>query len=268
MSTATLEAGTGIAEIVGRYPSNRGSLITVLQDIQGHLGYLSEEAVDETARLLNISANEIYGVATFYTQFRFTPPAEHTIHLCQGTACHVRGSAENLERLEELLGVRAGEMTPDGKFELARVACLGCCALAPVVAIDGKVYAHVTPKKLPLFWPNTGLIGMTPTMNTLESCYTEAIAEWNRLETSESPGLFRRRGHVRPRGGRGRGARVSARRDRADRAGRAGGRGRVLGALFPRAAGYRPQTGRAAHLLRQRRRAGNHGYPAQARAGR
>lgn len=138
-----------IAAILQRYPTNRGSLIPVLQDIQEDFGYLSEESVEELARLMDISANEIYGVATFYTQFRFNPPGRHSIQSCQGTACHVRGGLQILNELEQRLGVVAGQTTTDGQFDLQRVACLGCCALAPVVAVDGKVHARVTAKKIP-----------------------------------------------------------------------------------------------------------------------
>jgi NADH-quinone oxidoreductase subunit E len=138
-----------ITDILARHPANRGSLIPVLQDVQEKLGYLSVEAVEELARLMEISANEIYGVATFYTQFRFSPPGEHTIQSCQGTACHVRGGHQLLKELEQRLRITAGETTTDGKFDLERVACLGCCALAPVVAVDGKVHARMTAKKIP-----------------------------------------------------------------------------------------------------------------------
>ena len=117
--------------LVAAYPKNRGSLIPILQDIQERLGYLSEEALSLLESRIDLSVNEIYGVATFYTQFRFRPPARHRIQVCQGTACHVRGSAEVMEELERELSIEAGEVTPDGRFELARVACLGCCALAP-----------------------------------------------------------------------------------------------------------------------------------------
>jgi NADH-quinone oxidoreductase subunit E len=138
-----------ISAILARYPVNRGSLIPVLQDVQEDFGYLSEEAIEEMSRLMDISANEIYGVATFYTQFRFNPPGWHTILSCQGTACHVRGGLQILNDLEQRLGVKAGQTTADGQFDLQRVACLGCCALAPVVAVDGKVHAQVTAKKIP-----------------------------------------------------------------------------------------------------------------------
>jgi NADH-quinone oxidoreductase subunit E len=138
-----------IEDILKKHPANRGSLIPVLQDIQEDFGYLSEEAVGELERLMGISANEIYGVATFYTQFRFSPPGQHTIQSCQGTACHVRGGRQILTELEQRLGVTAGQTTADGKFDLERVACIGCCALAPVVAVDGKVHAQMTVKKIP-----------------------------------------------------------------------------------------------------------------------
>jgi NADH-quinone oxidoreductase subunit E len=138
-----------ITDILARHPAERGSLIPVLQDIQKEFGYLSQDVIDELERRMGISANEIYGVATFYTQFRFSPPGEHTVVSCQGTACHVRGGLQLLKELEQRLGITAGQTTADGKFDLERVACLGCCALAPVVAVDGKVHAQVTAKKIP-----------------------------------------------------------------------------------------------------------------------
>jgi len=140
---------SGIKDILERHPANRGSLIPVLQDVQEAFGYLSEEAIEELALLMGISANEIYGVATFYTQFRFNPPGRHTVQSCQGTACHVRGGRKILDELEQRLGITVGQTTEDGQFDLERVACLGCCALAPVVAVDGKVYARMTAKKIP-----------------------------------------------------------------------------------------------------------------------
>jgi NADH-quinone oxidoreductase subunit E len=138
-----------IEDILKKYPASRGSLIPVLQDIQEDFGYLSEKAVGELSQLMGISANEIYGVATFYTQFRFSPPGRHSIQSCQGTACHVRGGHQILNELEQRLGITAGQTTADGQFDLQRVACVGCCALAPVVTVDGKVYAQVTTKKIP-----------------------------------------------------------------------------------------------------------------------
>ena len=137
-----------ITDILARYPAGRGNLIPILQDIQGEFGYLSEETVEELERLMGISANEIYGVVTFYTQFRFRPPGRHRIQSCQGTACHVRGGLQILKEFEKRLGITAGRTTADGKFDLERVACLGCCALAPVAAVDGEVHAAITAKKV------------------------------------------------------------------------------------------------------------------------
>ncbi len=139
---------SGMEEIVGRHPPGRESLIPVLQDIQERWGYLSEESVDELSRVTGISQNEIYGVATFFTQFRVRPPAEHKIQACLGTACHVRGGHQILSELEQRLGIKAGESTGDGKFDLERVACIGCCALAPVVVVDGNVHAKLAPQKV------------------------------------------------------------------------------------------------------------------------
>ena len=144
-ATSTLPS---ITEIVARYPKNRGSLISILQDIQAAYGFLSEQAIDDLEKLIGISSSEIYGVATFYTQFRFQPPGKFTIQVCQGTACHVRGAARILQELQQVLGVNPGETTEDGQFTLEQVACLGCCALAPVVAVNGKVYASMTPTKV------------------------------------------------------------------------------------------------------------------------
>lgn len=149
MTKASEQSVCEVEQIVGEYGGERGNLIPILQDIQDRMRYLSEETVDELSRLMNVSANEIYGVATFYAQFRFRPPGEHTIHVCLGTACHVRGGHQILSELERRLKIKTGETTGDGKFDLERVACVGCCALAPVVVVDGKVNAKVTPRNIP-----------------------------------------------------------------------------------------------------------------------
>jgi NADH-quinone oxidoreductase subunit E len=145
----TEENSSRIIDIVEQYPKDRQSLIPILQDIQERFGYLSEQAVDRLGEMIDVSANEIYGVATFYTQFRFNPPGEHNVRVCQGTACHVRGGHQILREFQHRLGIHAGQTTADGKFDLERVACVGCCALAPVVTVDGKVHAQVTAKKIP-----------------------------------------------------------------------------------------------------------------------
>ena len=137
-----------VTNILQRYPANEANLIPVLQDIQEHFGFLPEHAIDQLSAYKGTSANEIYGVATFYTQFRFNPPGEHTIRVCQGTACHVRLSQHVLNEIEKQLKIKAGQTTADGKFDLERVACLGCCALAPVMMVDGELHARISVKRI------------------------------------------------------------------------------------------------------------------------
>lgn len=128
--------------------STREELIPILQEVQEIEGFISREAVSRISRRLRISENEIYGVATFYAQFRFHPPGEHTIHVCIGTACHVKGGAQLSSYINYRLGITGGETTDDGRFDLVQVACLGCCALAPVVKIDDKIYSQMSVLKL------------------------------------------------------------------------------------------------------------------------
>ena len=122
------------------------NLISKLQEVQAVAGYITEDAVARISRLFNISKSKIYGVATFYTQFRFTPAPKHCLKVCLGTACHVRGAEKILETLENELGISCGGVTSDNKFGLERVACFGCCALGPIIVIDGKVYSKTTPE--------------------------------------------------------------------------------------------------------------------------
>ena len=123
-------------------------LVPVLQRTQETLGYLSPEAIQRVARWLKLSESDVFGVATFYAQFRFTPPGRHRLRVCLGTACHVKGGVQMLETLERRLEVSPGETTADGEYGLERVACLGCCALAPVVTIDDTIHAQMSVLKL------------------------------------------------------------------------------------------------------------------------
>ena len=123
-------------------------LIPVLQKTQETDGYLSAVALRRISRWLKVSEHEIFGVATFYAQFRFCPPGRHHIKACLGTACHVQGGEQMLNVLERRLDVRPGETTADGEYDLERVACLGCCALAPVVMIDDKTHSQMSVLKL------------------------------------------------------------------------------------------------------------------------
>ena len=136
-----------LSPILAPYRGQRGALIPVLQKVQEELGYLPEEAVSEIAFFLGISESEVYGVASFYAQFRFIRQGDHTIKVCEGTACHVGGSARILDEVERELGIQSGETTKDYKFSLERVACFGSCALAPVMVVDKTVYGRVTTAK-------------------------------------------------------------------------------------------------------------------------
>lgn len=118
-------------------------LIPILQDFQEEDGYLSENSVKEVSEFLNLPASRIFGVATFYNQFRFSPIGKHHISVCRGTACHVLGSATVLEELEKQLKIKAGQTTRDGMFSIEVVACIGACGLAPVISINGEFYAKV-----------------------------------------------------------------------------------------------------------------------------
>jgi NADH-quinone oxidoreductase subunit E len=136
-----------LSEILAPYKGQRGVLIPILQKVQSELGYLTEEAISEVACFLGISESEIFGVATFYAQFRFTRPVEHSIKVCLGTSCYVRGAMRIMERLQQELGIEPGQTTDDYKFSLERVACFGCCALSPIIVVDDTVYSKVTPAK-------------------------------------------------------------------------------------------------------------------------
>jgi len=130
------------------FPPERHSLIPILQEIQDLVGYVSKESIHEVSDYLNLPESKIYGVATFYNQFRLNPPGLHQILVCRGTACHVRGSEPLLDTLESELGILAGETTRDGIFSLEVVACLGACSIAPVIMVDGEFHGRLDKKRL------------------------------------------------------------------------------------------------------------------------
>jgi len=135
--------------ILKKYPNaKRDSLIPLLQDVQESVGYLSREVVAQISKHLDLPASKIYGVATFYNQFRFQPVGKFHIQVCRATACHVKGSATVLESVVKHLGVKPGQTTRDGLFSLEVVACMGACGLSPVMNINGEFYAKMTPKKV------------------------------------------------------------------------------------------------------------------------
>jgi NADH-quinone oxidoreductase subunit E len=135
-----------LEKIFSKYAGNKGALITVLQEAQSLLGYLSGETILAISRGLNIPASQVYGVATFYTQFRLKPIGRHLIRVCHGTACHVGNAVKVSEALEDELKVGDGGTTEDGKYTLETVACLGCCSLAPVMMIDNETFGRLTPE--------------------------------------------------------------------------------------------------------------------------
>ncbi len=136
-----------IIEVMVPFTRDRSNLLPILQKLQEVEGYLSPEAIRETSHFLDISENDIYSVASFYAQFRFTRPGEHTVKVCLGTACHVRGGERILEGVERELNIQPSQTTDDFKFSLERVACFGCCALSPVMVIDQDVHSRMTPAK-------------------------------------------------------------------------------------------------------------------------
>jgi len=142
------EALKHVASKLQSYEKQKGNLIPILQMVQETLKYLPPEAIKLVAEYLQILECEVYGVATFYNQFRFHPPGKHPIKVCLGTACHVRGGDIILENFERKLGIHFGETTPDREFSIEKVACVGCCALAPVAIIDETVHGHMAPSKV------------------------------------------------------------------------------------------------------------------------
>ena len=133
-----------IEDVVDKYKDIQGSLITILQGVQEVYNYVPIEAVEYISDQTGIKPSKIYGVLTFYTQFRMAPVGKNLIMLCQGTACHVNGSEAIEEAIIEELGIKEGETTEDGIFTLINVACLGCCSLSPVMMINDETYGKLT----------------------------------------------------------------------------------------------------------------------------
>ncbi len=147
----TAEEQAALKNIVSKlstFEKQRGNLIPILQMIQEKIAYLPPETLQMVAEHLGILECEVYGVATFYNQFRFHPPGKHPIKVCLGTACHVRAGDIILENFERKLEIPEGETTPDREFSIERVACVGCCALAPVAIIGETLHGNMAPSKV------------------------------------------------------------------------------------------------------------------------
>lgn len=130
--------------VAQHHGSGRDSLIPILQETQGEFGYLPREAVVLIGDRLGLPVSKIFGVATFYNQFRFEPVGRYHVQICRGTACHVKGSLKVLEKTRRELGIEPGKTSRDGRFSLEIVACMGACALAPVISINGEIHARVS----------------------------------------------------------------------------------------------------------------------------
>jgi NADH-quinone oxidoreductase subunit E len=126
----------------------RDNLIPILQEVQGKLGYLPREAMLEIAQFLGIPDIDVYSVVTFYNQFRLNPPGKHSIRVCLGTACHMKGGYIALDAWKRRLGIGPGETTEDREFDLDTVACVGCCTMAPVTVVDNKPEARTDPTRV------------------------------------------------------------------------------------------------------------------------
>jgi len=147
MKTAEGKLDELMEKIKSTYPSEREFLIPILQEVQQNLGYLSNESIYKIAEYLELPESKIYGVATFYNQFKLNPPGKFQIQICRGTACHVKGSNNILETLKRVLDIDTGKTTKDGLFSLETVACLGACSIAPVMTVNGKFYGRLDSKK-------------------------------------------------------------------------------------------------------------------------
>ncbi|MGI6677675.1 MAG: NAD(P)H-dependent oxidoreductase subunit E [Dehalobacterium sp.] len=135
-----------VDQIISKYRGDSTALIRLLQDINREFRYLPKEALERVAEKLNIPLSQLYSMATFYKSFKLTPGGQHEIHVCMGTACHVRGSQKILETFSQKLSIQPGETTSDGQYTLETVNCLGACALGPLVTIDGKYSGNLKPK--------------------------------------------------------------------------------------------------------------------------
>lgn len=134
-----------IDQIIDKHNGEASSLIQVLLDIQSENRWLSREALERVSEKLQVPLTRIQQIATFYKAFSLVPKGRHAIHICVGTACHVRGAQRVLDKVEELTGIKSGETDLDLKFSLETVNCLGCCALGPVMEIDGKTHGNISP---------------------------------------------------------------------------------------------------------------------------
>ncbi len=146
-------------EIFSHYSGKKEELIPILQEAQEQFGYLPSEAMQQIARFLRLPESTVYGVATFYAQFKFSPVGRKIVRVCRGTACHIRGAPRILNEVEKQLGIKPGETTDDLEYTLETVACIGACALAPTMVIEKDVQRKMTPKKVAELFSNRSKAG-------------------------------------------------------------------------------------------------------------
>jgi len=137
-----------IDAILEKHPKEQSSLIGILLDVQNHYYYLPKDKMDYVSKRLNIPVSTVYNLATFFKAFSLKPKGKHPISVCTGTACHVQGATKILEGLERELHIKSGETTPDGKFSIDSVRCLGCCGLAPVITVGKDLHGKLPPTKV------------------------------------------------------------------------------------------------------------------------
>ncbi len=148
MTKQRAESKQQTRRILNRFSRKRENLVPILQKVQGKLGYLPRQAMLEVAEFLGIPAMDVYSVVTFYNQFRLNPPGKHSIRVCLGTACHMKGGYITLDAWKRRLGIDRGQATSDREFDLDTVACVGCCVMAPVTVVDAKPQGKVEPTKV------------------------------------------------------------------------------------------------------------------------
>jgi NADH:ubiquinone oxidoreductase subunit E len=137
-----------IDEVLAGYKGEKAELIPILQQVQQVFGYLPEDAMSRIAAFTRVPEPTVYGVATFYAQFKFNPVGRNVIRVCRGTGCYVKGAPRLLDEIEKLLGIKDGQTTPDMEYTLETVACFGSCALAPVIVVNDRVYGNVAVDKI------------------------------------------------------------------------------------------------------------------------
>lgn len=139
------EAEEKVGQVLQKYQHDKSLLVDILQDIQAESGYLPKEVLEETSKGLDVPLSRVYSVATFFKAFSLKPRGRHLINVCVGTACHVRGAGKVVEKIEQELGIKAGETTEDLKFTLETVNCIGACALGPMVMVGEDYHGEMTP---------------------------------------------------------------------------------------------------------------------------